>query len=352
VFERDLGSLGDKSARARALAVTLAGDLGQDAATVERAAHLAKADLLTQMVGEFPELQGRMGFYYATHDGESHDVATAIDEHYWPRHAGDRLPATDAGRVLGIADRLDTLAGIFAANKRPTGNKDPYGLRRSALGLLRILIEGDIDLDLVKYLMRAVAAQPVKADDQAALVEDLYEFIIDRLKGYCLDGQAPGLATGSVTPELFESVRQRKPVSPRDFHQRLQAVFRFMQMDAAPSLAMANKRIANILRSAEVGADGVEQHAVDPKLFANDQEQRLHAAIASIETAHTDKLERRDYAAVLEGLVTLKAPVDDFFDAVMVMADDPAQRNNRLTQLRRLRHFFLDVADLSCIPQS
>lgn len=351
VFERDLGSVGEKSGRTASLSVWLAQQFGQPTDTVERAAQLAKTDLLTDMVGEFPELQGRMGYYYAREDGEPEAVAVAIDEHYWPRHAGDRLPETDAGRALSLADRLDTLAGIFAAGKRPSGNKDPFGLRRAALALLRILIENDIELDLTDALSHAVRLQPLEIANQAELIDELYEFIIDRLKAYCLDGQAPGLAAGAVTPELFESVRRRSPVSPCDFHRRILAVYQFMQLDAAESLAMANKRIANILRSADEPAAADSSSAVDPGLFEKDEEQQLHAAIEAITTVHSDRLAQRDYGAVLEGLAALKAPVDDFFDAVMVMTDDSAQRQNRLTQLRRLRHFFLDVADLSCIPQ-
>ena len=352
VFERDLGSIGDKSARVAELAESLAKLLGKDPKDIVRAAQIAKTDLLTEMVGEFPELQGRMGYYYALEDGEPETVAAAIDEHYWPRHAGDRLPLSDAGRILALADRLDTLAGIFAAGKRPSGNKDPFGLRRQALGLLRILIEDDIELDLHNCLGHAVSAQPVDIENADALIDELYDFVIDRLKAYYLDGQSPNLEAGSITPEIFESVRARQPASPRDFHQRLVAVFRFMQLDAADSLAMANKRIANILRSAEDASSDESNKTVDPELFQHDEEQRLHAAIESISASHASKLAERDYETVLRGLAELKTPVDDFFDGVMVMDDDSAQRNNRLTQLRRLRHFFLDVADLSCIPQA
>jgi len=352
VFERDLGSIGDKSARVATLAESLAKLLNTDPKDIVRAAQLAKTDLLTEMVGEFPELQGRMGYYYALEDGEPEAVAVAIDEHYRPRHAGDLLPRSDGGRILALADRLDTLAGIFAAGKRPSGNKDPFGLRRQALGLLRILIEDEIELDLHACLERAVSAQPVNLENAGALIDELYAFIVDRLKAYYLDGQSPGLEAGSITPEMFESVRARTPASPRDFHQRLVAVFQFMQLDAADSLAMANKRIANILRTAEDASPDESTDTVDPQLFEHDEEQRLHAAIESISASHASKLAERDYETVLKGLAELKTPVDDFFDGVMVMAEDSAKRKNRLSQLRRLRHFFLDVADLSCIPQA
>lgn len=354
VFEKDLGSLFDKSARVAQLGHEIAADLLHDASFdqtvfqqwVVRAAHLAKTDLLTSMVGEFPELQGRMGYYYAVHDGEQPAVASAIEEQYLPRHAGDRLPATPTGRVLAVADRLDTLAGIFAVGKRPTGNKDPFGLRRAALGLLRILVEDGVELDLRKPLAQAVALQPAKPADAGALVEEIFAFVMDRLRAYYRDGLAPGLAHGAVSAEVLEAVRARNPSSPLDFHQRLAAVQGFLQLPEADSLALANKRIANILR----GADEQAPDAVRPELFEAAEESELHEAVAHILGTHADRLERRDYAAVLTELAALRAPVDAFFDGVMVMADDDAVRGNRLALLKRLRHLFLDVADLSLIP--
>ncbi|UCG73758.1 MAG: glycine--tRNA ligase subunit beta [Chromatiales bacterium] len=354
VFEKDLGSLFDKSARVAQLGHDIAADLLHDASFdqtvfqqwVVRAAHLAKTDLLTSMVGEFPELQGRMGYYYAVHDGEQPAVARAIEEQYLPRHAGDRLPATPTGRVLAVADRLDTLAGIFAVGKRPTGNKDPFGLRRAALGLLRILVEDGVELDLRKPLAQAVELQPMKPADAGALVEEIFAFVMDRLRAYYRDGLAPGLAHGAVSAEVLEAVRARNPSSPLDFHQRLTAVQGFLQLPEADSLAQANKRIANILR----GADEQAPDAVRPELFEAAEERELHEAVAHILGTHAERLERRDYAAVLTELAALRAPVDAFFDGVMVMTDDDALRGNRLALLKRLRHLFLDVADLSLIP--
>jgi glycyl-tRNA synthetase beta chain len=261
-------------------------------------------------------------------------------------HAGGHLPASPTGQVLAVADRLDTLAGIFAAGLRPSGNKDPFGLRRAALGLLRILIEDGIDIDLPDCLARAVAAQPLDVADPAALVAEIYDFVLDRLRGYVLDGQAPGLARGAVSPELFESVRARAPASPLDFQQRLAAVHRFMQHDAAESLAAANKRIANILKSAAAEP----ARGVDPALLAEAAERALFAALQDLSDAHADSLARRDYEATLERLASLRVPVDAFFDDVMVMTDDPDQQHNRLALLTELRRRFLDVADLSCIP--
>lgn len=344
VFQQGLGSLADRSQRVAKLGGEIAGALGHDAGSVERAALLAKTDLLTQMVGEFPELQGRMGFHYATHDGESAAVATAIEEQYLPRHAGDRLPTTPAGRALAIADRADSLSGVFALGKRPSGNKDPFGLRRAALGLLRILVEDGVDLDLPALLSRAIALQPVAVKDVPGLAAELFDFIVERARAWYLDGLAPGLPAGAVTAETFEAVRLRRPASPVDFHARLLGVRSFLGLPEAESLAVANKRIANILRAAGAG-----DQRVDPALFEVPEEHALHTAIEKAGNTHRQHLARRDYRQALQGLASLKSPVDAFFDTVLVMADAPALRNNRLAQLRRLRELFLDVADLSCL---
>ena len=345
VFHHALGSLYDKSSRVEKLAVALAEEFGQNKASALRAAQLSKTDLLTELVGEFPELQGRVGYYYALLDGETEIVARAIEEHYLPRQAGGQLPSTPHGNTLALADRLDTLAGIFSAGKRPTGNKDPFGLRRTALAVLRILIEQNIELDLDKYLRLAIAEQPV---DNDAVLSELYEFIIDRMKRYCLDGHSPGLPAGTVTPEIFESVRIQRAVSPLDFHQRLIAVCRFMQLDSAASLTVANKRIANILKSANHKGDG----KINVDLFEEDAERVLHAAVGDILEAHAQGLKERNYTEVLERLAGLKEPIDNYFDAVMVMAEDADQRRNRLSLMNQLRQLFLDVADLSCIPSA
>jgi glycyl-tRNA synthetase beta chain len=344
VFQKGLGSIFDRSQRVAQLGGEIARLLGHDAAIVERAALLAKTDLLTQMVGEFPELQGRMGFHYATHDGESAAVATAIEEQYLPRHAGDRLPTTPAGRALAIADRADSLTGVFALGKRPSGTKDPFGLRRAALGLLRILVEDGVDLDLPALLSHAVALQPVAVKDPESLATELYDFILERARAWYLDGLAPGLPAGAITPEIFEAVRLRRPPSPVDFHSRLVGVRSFLCLAEAESLAVANKRIANILRTAGAG-----EHRVDPAIFEAPEELALHTAIEKVGDAHRQHLTQRDYRQALQALAALKLPVDAFFEAVLVMADAPALRNNRLAQLRRLRALFLDVADLSCL---
>jgi glycyl-tRNA synthetase beta chain len=344
VFQQGLGSVLERSRRVATLAGTIAAALGEEPASVERAALLAKADLLTQMVGEFPELQGRMGYHYATQDGEPAGVASAIEEQYLPRHAGDRLPATATGRALAIADRADVLAGVFALGKRPTGNKDPFGLRRAALGLLRILVESGPDLDLPALLSRAIGLQPVAVKDPAGLAAELYDFILERGRAWYLEGLAPGLPAGAVTADTFEAVRLRRPASPLDFHARLLGVIAFLGLPEAASLAAANKRIANILRTAGAGDQKVE-----PSLFDAPEEHALHRAIEQVGSTHRAHLVRRDYRQALQDLAALRAPVDAFFDAVLVMAEAPAVRHNRLAQLRRLRELFLDVADLSCL---
>ncbi len=346
VFEKSLGSILDKSTRVAELAMTLATTTGVDEQAVRRAAELAKTDLLTSMVAEFPKLQGRIGCYYAELDGEPTAVARAIEEQYQPLQAGGLLPTSETGRVLAVADRLDTLAGIFSIGKRPTGNKDPFGLRRAALSIVRILIEAELDIDFTTLLDRALAAQPTGGEDQATLQDDLYTFLLDRARGYFLDGHAPALEAGKVTPEIFESVRICNPASLFDLYRRIVAVFSFMTLDEADSLASANKRIANILKSAD--ADSPDR--IDPALFEVEQEHALFAAIETIVDSHHTDIESRNYASILERLAALKEPVDAYFDEVLVMSDDERLRQNRLATLGRLRQLFLDVADISCIP--
>lgn len=346
VFEKSLGNLRDKSIRVAELASMLAATLGADEKIVRRAAELAKTDLLTEMVGEFPKLQGRIGCYYAELDGENAAVAKAIEEQYLPVQAGGQLPSSEAGRILAVADRCDTLAGIFATGKRPTGNKDPFGLRRAALSIVRILIEEQLEVDVTALLDRAIDAQPIRDGKHAVLRDDLYAFLLDRSRGYFLDGHAPTLEIGTVTPEIFESVRVRSPASPLDLYQRIVAVCAFMTMDAADSLASANKRIANILKTADAG----DEDNIDTSLFEAEQEKALFAAIDDITESHRTDIASRDYPSILDRLAALKEPVDAYFDAVLVMAEDERLRQNRLATLSRLRRLFLDVADISCIP--
>jgi glycyl-tRNA synthetase beta chain len=337
VYQRGLGSLFDKAMRTANLAAEIATALGVDPTPVQRAAALAKCDLVTGMVGEFPELQGIMGRYYALSDGEPPAVAEAIAEHYLPRFSGDALPTSVDGQILAVADKLDTLAGVFAIGKKPSGNRDPFGLRRAALGIIRVLIECDLDLDLKVLLDSAIAAQPKATEDSAGLAAELYTFISERLRRYFLDHDA-GLAT-----ETFDAVLARNPASLVDFSRRLAAVQAFITLEPAASLAAANKRIANILKKAEdQGGDAVKE-----KLLTDPAEIALAKALESAREKVAPMLDAREYAGVLAALAELREPVDHFFDDVMVMADDKATRNNRLSLLSELRALFLDVADIS-----
>ncbi|HSM30389.1 MAG TPA: glycine--tRNA ligase subunit beta [Woeseiaceae bacterium] len=337
VYQRGLGSLFDKSARTAEIAARVAESLGMDSAAVVRAAELCKCDLLTGMVGEFPDLQGTMGRYYAISDGESDVVADAIGEHYQPRFAGDALPATDEGRVLAIADKLDTLAGIFAIGKKPSGNRDPFGLRRAALGIVRLSIEGGLDLDLKALIAKALELQPAGKEDEQELADSLYTFITDRLRRYFLDRDE------SLDTETFDAVMARQPSSLVDFERRLLAVQAFLELDEAQSLASANKRIANILRQAGT----TETTDISKKLLDEEAERALYDALVSAEATVRPLLDERGYTQALRELAALREPVDRFFDDVMVMADDEAVRTNRLALLAGLRALFLDVADIS-----
>jgi glycyl-tRNA synthetase beta chain len=341
-FQAKLGSIGDKVRRMVTLAGEIALLIDADRAKAERAASLAKCDLLSSMVGEFPELQGIMGRYYAVADGEPAEVAQAIDEHYLPRGAGGALPGTGAGVAVALADKLDTLAGIFVIGQKPSGTKDPFGLRRAAIGALRILVEKRIDLDLRALVTRACALQPVQ---NAAAAGEVWDYMVERLRAYFLDsGSAGGVA--DVTTEMFDAVRASSPVSPLDFAAKLDALAKFLRIPEAGSLTAANKRIANILKKAEIGASGT----VDVTALLEPAEKSLHEALAGIVPEVERALARRDYSAALTRLATLRPAVDGFFDGVMVNAEDPALRRNRLALLGQVRHQFTRIADLSCLP--
>jgi glycyl-tRNA synthetase beta chain len=337
VYQRGLGSLYDKSARTAAIAETMAGALDVDTATVQRAALLAKCDLLTGMVGEFPELQGIMGRYYATSDGEPQVVADAIAEHYLPRFAGDALPAAVDGQILAVADKLDTLAGVFSIGKTPSGNRDPFGLRRAALGIVRILIECDLDLDLKALINAAVEKQPKSKIEADELSASLYTFITERLRRYFLDRDK------TLATETFDAVLARQPESLVDFERRLGAVQAFIELEPAASLAAANKRVANILKKAEQNGET----AVKEKLLVDPAELALWKELGAAKKAVAPMLEAREYTGALTALAGLRETVDQFFDDVMVMAEDKATRKNRLALLAEMRALFLDVADIS-----
>lgn len=360
-YQQKLGSYADKVARIAQLARAIATALGDDAELAEVAALLCKADLQSRMVGEFPELQGIAGRYYAVHDAGlvelSPDaraaVGAALDEVYAPRFAGDAIAASRLGQILAIAERLDTLAGGFAAGLKPSGNKDPFALRRNALGLARTLIEGGLDLNLLGLLgaasagvqesMRAVdfAEKAKKGGDVAQAygavaghdaVGELYDFILDRLRSYFADR--------GVGAALFDAVAATKPVSLADFAERIHALQRFAELPGAAALAAANKRARNILKKVE----GVLPATIDASKLVEPAERELHAALVAA-LADTDAtLAARDYVAVLGRLAALRGPIDAFFDGVMVMADDAAIRDNRLALLKVLADRFAAVA--------
>ena len=341
-FQAKLGSIGDKVRRVLTLSGEIALLIDADRTKAERAASLAKCDLLSSMVGEFPELQGIMGRYYATADGEPVEVATAIDEHYLPRGAGGALPTTGAGVAVALADKLDTLAGIFSIGQKPSGTKDPFGLRRAAIGALRILVEKRIDLDLRALVTRAGALQPVQNANAPA---EVWDYMVERLRAYFLDSSSAGGVAG-VTTEMFDAVRASSPVSPLDFAARLGALTKFLGIPEAVSLTAANKRIANILKKADLGAPGT----VDVDALLEPAEKALHEALAGVVPEVERALTKRDYSTALTRLATLRPAVDGFFDGVMVNAEDPALRRNRLALLAQVRHQFTRIADLSCLP--
>ena len=332
VFQQKLGTLADKTARTKNLGVYIAGQLGIEPTPIERASHLAKCDLLTDMVGEFPELQGIMGRYYALESNEQPEVARALDEQYMPRYAGAELPETGTGRILALADKLDTLVGIFAIGKAPTGAKDPFGLRRAGLGCLRIMIECALPLDLEACIAHSSGTFPdaINARSSASAV---FDFMLERLRRYYLDN--------GVSPAVFDAVQACRPTRPHDFNLRILAVGEFLQLPEADSLVTANKRIRNILRQADYSGDT----GADETLLVEKTEKDLYKQMHACGTV--EHVGRGDYGAVLSALAGLRDQVDAFFDEVMVLCDDMKLRNNRLALLSELRKLFLTSADVS-----
>jgi glycyl-tRNA synthetase beta chain len=354
-FQAELGSYLQKSERVKSLARTLAGVTHADATLAVRAAELAKCDLLTGLVGEFPELQGVMGSHYARLDGEPAEVAAAMAEQYLPRFAGDALPAGRVGAALALADKLDTIVGIFAIGRKPSGTSDPFGLRRAALGFLRIVLEQRLELDLPALIglaleairgdLAAVAATRTGAAATpralaATAGAEIYDYCMERLRAHHLE------ARDGTTVEMFEAVLERRPASPLDFEARLAALVAFLALPDAAALTGANKRIANIQRKAGHSGGG----AIDAALFRLDEERALAAAIATVAPGVAERLTRRDYTGALRELAKLRPAVDAFFDRVMVMDEDLAIRANRFALLDGVRALFLEVADVSRLP--
>jgi glycyl-tRNA synthetase beta chain len=362
-FQAKLGSLGDKTRRVRALIGDIVPAAGGPLDAARRAADLAKCDLLTAMVGEFPELQGIMGAYYAEKDGELPEVAVSLREQYLPRSAGDTLPASGTGLALAIADKLDTIAGIFAIGEKPSGTKDPFALRRAALGVQRILIEKGLDLDLRACIVRAVesvradiarlqssapgAASPPKPTAES-LGNEIYDFLMERLRAYYLEGAGAALVPGraAVTTEMFDAVLATRPASSVDFDARLKALSTFLDLPEAASLTAANKRISNILRKANTTPPA----EVDVTQLREEAEVRLYDAMRGLRDAVSTDTGRRLYTDALGRLALLRPAVDTFFDKVLVMDENPQLRANRLSLLAQLQGLFGGIADLSRLP--
>ncbi|QSR33413.1 glycine--tRNA ligase subunit beta [Marinobacterium iners] len=336
VFQQQLGTIYEKTQRIEGLAAAIANLIGGDSQYAQRAASLSKCDLMTDMVFEFTELQGLMGYHYALHDGEAEEVAQALDEQYMPRFAGDSLPSTRTGIALAIADRLDTLTGLFGINQPPTGSKDPFALRRAALGVLRIIVEHKLDIDLHELLSIAVAQhQDLPAAE--GLADRVLDFMLDRFRAWYDDR--------GISAETFLSVHALRPTSPLDFDRRIDAVNHFRNLPEAATLASANKRVSNILtkQGGDISTD------TNPSLLHEQAERELCEQLDAIEREITPLFERGEYRNALERLAQLRQSVDNFFDQVMVMADDEALKLNRLALLARLRRLFLGVADISLL---
>ena len=334
VYHNKLGTQGERVERVRSIAKSIARQLGDTglAQQADLAAQLAKTDLVTDMVGEFPELQGTMGRYYALNDGLDVAVADAIEDHYKPRFAGDELPRGNAGVVVALADKLETLVGMFGIGNLPTGDRDPFALRRHALGIIRMLVEKALPLELGQLIARAVPVFGDKIQDPAAALQD---FFYDRL--------AVSLREQGYSAQEVDAVLALRPQRLSDVAQRLAAVRAFAALPEAPALAAANKRVGNILKKAETAV----QPQVNAALLQEAAEKDLYAALQTIAAQAQQQLQAGDTTAHLQTLAALRAPVDAFFEHVMVNADDVALKNNRLGLLARLHHSMNQVADLA-----
>ncbi len=336
VFQKDLGSLHAKIGRVANLAGIIAQRIGGNPDSAQRAARLSKCDLVSEMVLEFPELQGLMGYHYALNDGEAEDVAQAQHEQYMPRFAGDELPLSLTGAAVAIADRLDTLTGLFGINQPPTGSKDPFALRRATLGVLRIIIEKELDLDLAE-LLQVAADGHTNLQARDGLEQRVLDFMLDRLRAWYEDRQ--------IATETFLAVHALRPTRPLDFDRRVRAVEHFRTLPEADALAAGNKRVSNILSKQDANTSA----AVDEALLQEAAEKELFTRVRVLQAELEPAFGNGDYQTALEQLASLRSVVDRFFEEVMVMADDEAVRNNRLALLSQLRGLFLGVADISVI---
>ncbi|MDR6985393.1 glycyl-tRNA synthetase beta chain [Rheinheimera pacifica] len=333
LFQQQLGTLAEKSERISKVAGFVAAKIGAEQAAAERAGLLSKADLMTNMVGEFPEVQGIMGMHYARLDGEGEAVALALNEQYMPRFAGDQLPSRLEGAAVAIADKLDTLVGIFGIGQAPKGDKDPFALRRAAIGALRIMVEKQLPLDLVDIIAFSQQTFGTKLSN-AKVAEDVLDFMLGRFRAWY---EAEGYSV-----DVIQAVLARRPTNPADFDRRVKAVAEFGKLDAAAALAAANKRVANILAKVE----GDIAATVNSALLQEDAEQALHSAIVAEQAYQAGQ---HSYAEALAHLASMREVIDQFFDKVMVNAEDAAVRANRQALLKQLRELFLQVADISVL---
>ncbi|MEH6648807.1 MAG: glycine--tRNA ligase subunit beta [Motiliproteus sp.] len=335
VFQAQLGTVYDKAQRVAKLASLIAEQIGGDVDWAARAALLAKTDLVTEMVLEFSDLQGLMGSYYALNDGEPGEIADALNEQYLPKFAGDALPQSRTGIALALADRLDTLVGLFGIKQPPTGSKDPFALRRATIGTLRIIVEHKLDLDLLALLSQAADLHG-NLPGRDGLEQQVLDFMLERFRAWYADDGVPA--------EVFLAVMAIRPTKPLEFDQRVQAVNHFRTLDQAESLAAANKRVANILSK-----QAIDSGAASSDLFQEDAEKALYLALSELESTLGNLESKGDYKAILEQLAGLQPVIDQFFDDVMVMAEDEAIRTNRIRLLSQLRQQFLRVADISLL---
>ena len=335
LFQQQLGTLKDKTDRIEQLAGEIAKQIGADEAKAKRAGLLSKCDLMTNMVFEFTDTQGVMGMHYARHDGEDEEVAVALNEQYMPRFAGDELPKSLVASAVALADKFDTLTGIFGIGQAPKGSADPFALRRAALGALRIIVEKNLPLDLEDLVKKSAALFGDKLTNQN-VVADVVDFMLGRFRAWYQD---EGIAV-----DVIQAVLARRPTRPADFDARVRAVSHFRALDSAEALAAANKRVSNILAKADAAIGEINLTAcVEPA------EKALAEAVLALRTEVQPLIAQGDYTAVLDKLANLRAPVDSFFDNVMVNAEDPALRQNRLAILNTLQGLFLQVADISVL---
>jgi glycyl-tRNA synthetase beta chain len=337
VFQNKLGTIYDKTERVAKLAERIALAIGSEPTLAKRAGELAKSDLVSEMVLEFTDLQGIMAYHYALHDGENEEVSLALNEQYMPKYAGGPLPSTPTGCAVSIAEKLDSLVGLFGINQPPSGTKDPFALRRASLGILRIIVEKKLPLDLEDLITWAIECH--EELENKNITKQLIDYLLERFRARYDDE--------NISAEVFLSVSARRPTKPLDFDKRIRAVDSFMAIDAAVALASANKRVSNILSKQNIDA----KLSVNPDLLSEPAEQNLALVLEEKSAEVMPSFEAGDYEKALKALASLQAPVDRFFDEVMVMANEETLRNNRIALLQSLRALFLHVADISLLSR-